>query len=53
MPMATILYMHVITPVAGADYSVLQSIYAVVKDPAEQKALYDLYVGTAAPRTSP
>jgi len=44
----SVLYMHMITPVAGADYSVLQSIYAVVKDPSEQKALYDLYVGTGS-----
>jgi hypothetical protein len=44
----TIVYLHIINPVAGADYSVLQSIYAVVKDPTEQRALYDLYLGTGA-----
>jgi hypothetical protein len=44
----TIVYLHFINPVANADYSVLQSIYAVVKDPTEQRALYDLYVGTGA-----
>jgi hypothetical protein len=44
----TIVYLHFINPVAGADYSVLQSIYAVVKDPMEQRSLYDLYVGTGA-----
>jgi hypothetical protein len=48
----TIIYMHIINPVAGADYSVLQSIYAVVKDPAEQKALYDLYVGAGSKNLS-
>lgn len=48
----TLIYMHIITPVAGADYSVLQSIYAVVKDPAEQKALYDLYVGAGSKNLS-
>jgi hypothetical protein len=48
----TILYLHVINPVAGADYGVLQSIYAVVKDPTEQRALYDLYVATGAKTVS-
>jgi hypothetical protein len=48
----TIYYLHFITPVAGADYSVLQSIYAVVKDPMEQRALYDLYLGTGAKNLS-
>ncbi len=48
----TILYLHLISPVAGADYSVLQSIYAVVKDPMEQRTLYDLYVGTGAKNIS-
>ena len=48
----TTIYMHIINPVPGADYSVLQSIYAVVKDPAEQKALYDLYVGAGAKNLS-
>jgi hypothetical protein len=48
----TIYYLHFITPVAGADYSVLQSIYAVVKDPTEQRALYDTYLGTGAKNLS-
>lgn len=52
MPDGNIIYMHIINPVPGADYSVLQSIYAVVKDPAEQKALYDLYVGAGAKNLS-
>jgi hypothetical protein len=45
-PDGTHIYFHVITPVAGADYSPLQVIYTIVKDPAEQKALYDKYVGS-------
>ena len=48
----TIVYLHFITPVAGADYSVLQNIYTVVKDPTEQKAIYDQYVGTGAKNLS-
>jgi hypothetical protein len=44
----TLLYLHLITPVPGADYAILQSIYKAVKDPTEQKALYDTYVGTGA-----
>jgi hypothetical protein len=51
-PDGTQIYMHIIKPVAGADYSVLQSIYAVVKDPTEQKALYDLYVGAGSKNLS-
>ena len=44
----TLLYLHLITPVPGADYAILQSIYKAVKDLTEQKALYDTYVGTGA-----
>ena len=51
-PDGTIVYLHIITPVAGADYSVLQNIYQVVKDPTEQKAIYDQYVGTGAKNLS-
>jgi hypothetical protein len=40
-----IIYTHIITPVPGADYAVLQVLYAVVTDPAEQKNLYELYRG--------
>ena len=43
---ARIVYIHIITPVVkDADYSVINNIYAVVKDPAEQKAVYDMYRG--------
>ena len=51
-PDGTIVYLHIITPVAGADYSVLQNIYQIVKDPTEQKAIYDQYVGTGAKNLS-
>jgi len=39
---------HVITPVPGADYNILQVLYATFKDPAEQKELYDMYRGAFA-----
>lgn len=43
-PDGTIVYAHIINPVVkGADYSVLQNIYAVVTDPTEQRAIYDKY----------
>ena len=45
MPDGNIIYTHVITPVAGADYNILQVLYATVTDPTEQKTLYDLYRG--------
>ena len=48
-PDGTIIYTHIISPVVkGADYSVLQNIYTVVKDPTEQRALYDKYAGAFA-----
>ena len=40
-----ILYTHVIQPVAGADYNILQVLYGTFTDPAEQKTLYDTYRG--------
>ena len=45
MPDGNIIYTHVITPVPGADYNILQVLYATVTDPTEQKSLYDLYRG--------
>jgi hypothetical protein len=45
MPDGNIVYTHVITPVAGADYNILQVLYATFTDPAEQKTLYDQYRG--------
>jgi hypothetical protein len=45
-PDGTIVYIHVISPVVKmADYSVMNNIYSAVKDPAEQKAVYDMYRG--------
>ena len=45
MPDGNIVYTHVIAPVAGADYNILQVLYGTFKDPAEQKTLYDQYRG--------
>jgi hypothetical protein len=45
MPDGNIVYTHVIQPVPGADYNLLQVAYASITDPTEQKALYDLYRG--------
>jgi len=39
------LYVHIITPVKDADYSIGNSVYEVVKDPAEQTAFFNLYKG--------
>ena len=45
-PDGSIVYIHIISPVVkGADYSVMNNIYAAVKDPAEQKAVFDMYRG--------
>src|SRR5262245_41754867 len=39
----TILYIHVITPVKDADYTISQIVYTAFPDPKDQKAFYDLY----------
>jgi hypothetical protein len=44
-PDGSSLYVHIITPVKDADYSITNLVYEVVKDPTEQKAFYDLYRG--------
>ena len=45
-PDGSIVYVHVIDPVVkDADYSILNNIYEVVKDPTEQRAVYDMYRG--------
>ena len=45
-PDGSIVYIHVISPVVkDADYSILNNIYVTVKDPMEQKAVYDMYRG--------
>ena len=48
MPDGNLIYTHVITPVAGADYNILQVLYATFTDPAEQKELYEMYRGAFA-----
>jgi hypothetical protein len=48
MPDGNIIYTHVITPVAGADYNILQVLYGTFTDPAEQKELYEMYRGAFA-----
>lgn len=52
MPDGKIIYTHVITPVPGADYNILQSLYTVITDPTEQKTLYDMYRGAFASNLS-
>ena len=43
-PDGSIVYVHVIDPVVkDADYSILNNIYDMVKDPTEQRAVYDTY----------
>ena len=44
-PDGSVIYVHVITPVKDADYSIMNNIYAAVKDPAEQKAAFEMYRG--------
>ncbi len=39
------VYVHIITPVKDADYSIGNIVYEVVKDPAEQTAFFNLYKG--------
>ena len=48
MPDGNIIYTHVINPVPGADYNILQVLYATFTDPVEQKELYELYRGACA-----
>jgi hypothetical protein len=43
-PDGSIVYIHIISPVVkGADYSVMNNIYAAVKNPEEQKAVFEMY----------
>ena len=44
-PDGSSLWVHMITPVKDADYSITNLVYEVVKDPAEQKVFYELYRG--------
>ena len=44
MPDGNIIYSHVIHPVVpNADYTIMALIYEVVKDPAEQLKIFELY----------
>jgi len=52
MPDGNVIYTHVITPVPGADYNILQVLYATITDPVQQKELYDLYRGAFAANLS-
>ena len=45
-PDGSVVYVHVITPVKDADYSIMNNIYAGVKDATEQKTIYELYRGS-------
>lgn len=40
-----IIYTHIITPVAGADYTIMQNIYDAFPDPMVRQQFYDLYRG--------
>src|ERR1043166_3631894 len=45
-PDGSIVYIHIISPVVkDADYSIMNNIYAGVKDPTEQRAIFDMYRG--------
>jgi hypothetical protein len=49
LPDGNIIYTHVIHPVVpDADYTVMQLIYEVVKDPAEQLKIFENYKGAFA-----
>ena len=48
MPDGNVIYTHIINPVPGADYNILQVLYTTITDPAEQQALYELYRGAFA-----
>lgn len=43
-----IIYTHIITPVAGADYTIMQNIYDAFPDPMVRQQMYDLYRGAFA-----
>ena len=45
-PTGAFVYIHVIDVVPEADYSITNIVYDVEKDPAAQKAFYDLYRGS-------
>ena len=45
-PDGSIVYIHIISPVVkDADYSIMNNIYSGVKDPTQQKSIFDMYRG--------
>jgi hypothetical protein len=49
LPDGNIPYVHVISPVVkDADYTIMAILYEAITDPAEQRALYELYRGAFA-----
>ena len=45
-PDGSLVYLHVISPVIPeADYSITNIVYAAMKDPTEQRAFYEQYLG--------
>jgi hypothetical protein len=40
-----IIYTHIITPVPGADYTIMTNIYDAFPDPMVRQQVYDLYRG--------
>jgi hypothetical protein len=40
-----IIYTHIITPVPGADYATMQTIYDAITDPMVRTQIYELYRG--------
>ena len=49
LPDGNIIYTHIIHPVVpDADYTVMQLIYEVVKDPVEQLSIFEHYKGAFA-----
>ena len=47
-PDGSILYIHVITPVKDADYTITNLFYEAFSDPKERTAFYELYRGSLA-----
>ena len=47
-PDGSILYIHIITPVKDADYTITNLFYEAFTDPKERTAFYELYRGSLA-----
>jgi hypothetical protein len=50
LPNGNVAYVHVVRPVAGADYTIMQALYE--EFPEERQALYELYRGAFAQNLS-